>query len=222
MNKIKKNVISKIEKTQIGNRALHNVRYRTVFIAFISLIINIAYAFYNGILGIMYASVWFLAMFAYYTLLSVMRFSAVLYEYKTKKHNEKFIMRFIGVMLIIMSLVLSASVYYSIVNDVANKNNEIVMITIATYTFYKIIMAIINLAKIKKYKSFLLITIRNIALADVAVSIFSLQRPMLVSFEGMTSENIRIMNICTGSGVCLLVLVLGIIMSVGLNKKNIN
>ena len=103
----------------------------------------------------------------------------------------------------------------------ANKNNKIVMITIATYTFYKIIMAIINLVKTKKYKSFLLITIRNIALADAAVSIFSLQRSMLVSFEGMTSENIRIMNICTGIGVCLIVFTLGLIMACGIiDKKN--
>lgn len=222
MNKIKKNVVSQIEKTQTGNRILHNARYRIIFTASISLIINIAYAFYNGVLGIMYASFWFLAMFAYYTLLSVMRFSAVLCEYKNKRHNEKFVMKFIGVMLIIMSFVLSGSVYYSIAYDVANKNNKIVMITIATYTFYKVIMAIINLVKTKKYKSFLLITIRNIALADAAVSIFSLQRSMLVSFEGMTQENIRIMNICTGISVCLLVFLLGLIMAIGLNKKNIN
>lgn len=221
MNKIKKNIISQIEKTQTGNRILHNARYRIIFTASVSLIINIAYAFYNGILGIVYASFWFLAMFAYYTLLSVMRFSAVLYEYKNKRHNEKFVMRFIGIMLIIMSFVLSGSVYYSIANDVANKNNKIVMITIATYTFYKIIMAIINLVKTKKYKSFLLITIRNIALADAAVSIFSLKRSMLVSFEGMTSENIRIMNICTGIGVCLIVFTLGLIMACGIiDKKN--
>ena len=213
MNKIKRNVILQIEKTQTGNRILHDVRYRIVFTAFISLIINISYAFYNGILGIMYASVWFLAMFAYYTLLSVMRFSAVLYEYKSKTHNEKFVMKFIGVMLILMSLVLSGLTYYSIANDVANKNNKIVMITIATYSFYKIIMAIINLIKIRKYKSYLLITIRNIAFADAAVSIFSLQRSMLVSFEGMTSENIQVMNICTGTAVCLLVFILGLLMT---------
>lgn len=68
----------------------------------------------------------------------------------------------------------------------------------------------------------MLITIRNIALADAAVSIFSMQRSMLVSFEGMTPENIRIMNICTGIGVCLLVFLLGLIMAIGLNKKSIN
>lgn len=214
MGKIKRNVISQIEKKQTGNRILHNVRYRIVFTASISLIINIAYAFYNGILGIIYASVWFLAMFAYYTLLSVMRFSAVLYEYKNKTHNEKFVMKFIGIMLILMSLVLSGLTYYSIVNDVANKNNKIVMITIATYSFYKIIMAIINLVKIRKYKSYLLITIRNIAFADAAVSIFSLQRSILVSFEGMTSENIQVMNICTGTAVCLLVFILGLLMTI--------
>lgn len=220
MNKIKRHIISQIEKTKTGNRILHNIRYRIVFTAAISLVINIAYAFYNGVLGIIYSSLWFLTMFAYYTILSVMRFSAVLCEYKLKSNTEGFVMRFTGVMLIIMSFVLSGSVYYSLVKDVATKHNNIVMITIATYTFYKVIMAIINFVKVRKHKSLLLTTIRNIAFADAAVSIFSLQCSMLVSFEKMSAENIKMMNICTGVGVCLAVFILGLLMAIGVVERH--
>ena len=42
------------------------------------------------------------------------------------------------------------------------------------------------------------------------VSVFSLQRSMLVSFEGMAPADIQLFNILTGSAVCITVFVLGL------------
>lgn len=84
------------------------------------------------------------------------------------------------------------------------------MIAIATYTFAKVVLAIVNLCKSKKVQVPVLITIRSISLTDALASIFSLQRSMLVSFGGMTAVNIDIFNTLTGVGVCLAVVVLGI------------
>ena len=53
-------------------------------------------------------------------------------------------------------------------------------------------------------------TLRNIALADACVSIYSLQRSMLVSFPGMEAAEIQLFNILTGTAVWLTVLFLGI------------
>ena len=55
-----------------------------------------------------------------------------------------------------------------------------------------------------------MITLRNISFAAAFVSIFSLQRSMLVSFAGMTEMEIRIMNVATGSAVCIIVFLLGL------------
>lgn len=64
--------------------------------------------------------------------------------------------------------------------------------------------------KSKKHASQKVFMLRNISLATAAVSLFSLQRSMLVSFEGMTALEIQIMNAATGSAVCVAVFVLGI------------
>ncbi|MGN0461673.1 MAG: hypothetical protein ACI4HZ_04445 [Ruminococcus sp.] len=190
-----------------------------MFVATTSLAVNICYALYNGILGVVYGSLWFVTMFAYYTILSVMRFTAVIYERKSiLKKTEKpeiFVMRFPGVMLIVLSFVLSGSVYYSIFYEVATKNGKIVMITIATYTFYKVTIAIVNAVKTAKHRSPLLTTIRNISCADAVVSIMSLQRSMLVSFRGMNQKEIMLMNTLTGIAVCLFVFIFGLIMATG-------
>ena len=52
----------------------------------------------------------------------------------------------------------------------------------------------------------------NYGLADAVVSIYTLQRSMLVSFPGMTPENIQIFNILTGTGVWIFLLVLGVLL----------
>ena len=53
-------------------------------------------------------------------------------------------------------------------------------------------------------------TLRNIALADACVSVYTMQRSMLVSFPGMDAAGILIFNIFTGTAVWLVVLLLGI------------
>ena len=74
----------------------------------------------------------------------------------------------------------------------------------------KITLATIKLVKARRSTSATLITIRNISFADAFVSIFALQRSMLVSFEGMTEAEIVIMNATLGSAVCVIVFLLGV------------
>ena len=94
------------------------------------------------------------------------------------------------------------------------------MITIATYTFYKITIAVIKAVKQHKNSSLLLKTIRNIRYAEVAASILTLQRSMLVSFGAVEADKIWLMNSVTGAAVCLFVLMLGISMIIKAIRKD--
>jgi divalent metal cation (Fe/Co/Zn/Cd) transporter len=112
-------------------------------------------------------------------------------------------------MLMLLSLPLIGTVILSVVRDRGKVMHMIVMITIAAYTFTKITFAIINLVKLRKGSSARLIALRNLSLADSCVSIFALQRSMLVSFPGMADGDIRIMNAVFGSVICIIVFILG-------------
>ena len=142
-----------------------------------------------------------------------MRFGIILSE--TRKYSEKnenrlsFIRAFTGSMLIIMGIIMCGVVYISVINDVTKEHHEIFVITMATYAFTKISLAIVNFVKRKHISSPVLSLIRNIGLADAAVSLFSLQRAMLVSFPGMDEYEIMIMNACTGTTVWILVMLIG-------------
>ena len=98
----------------------------------------------------------------------------------------------------------------SILKDRGNKFDIIFMIAIAVFSFTKITLATIHLIKASRIQSGRILGLRNIAFADGVVSIFALQRSMLVSFEGMTEFEIVIMNVCTGTAVCIVVFLLGL------------
>lgn len=98
----------------------------------------------------------------------------------------------------------------STIKDRGTAFHEIIMITIATYTFTKITIAIIGMVTAKRSASPALKILRNISLADACVSIYTMQRSMLVSFPGVEAAEILLLNIFTGTAVWIIVLLLGI------------
>lgn len=217
-------MLRRVKENAVVTRILKNQHDRVIIAAASGFGLNLAYALYHGIVGILSASLWLLLLCAYYIILSVMRFSAVLYDHRSTKSSssfsEQFLYRFLGGMLTLLSVILALSVYLSFRYDVAIVHQEIMMITIATYTFYKTTMAIVNAIKAGRQHSSWLIAIRNIGCADAAASLLTLQRSMLVSFEGMSNRDMELMNALTGAGVCLLTAALGIYMIVGKERQS--
>ena len=174
-------------------------------IALLSLVTNTVFAAYYLISGALTSSWWLLTLGSYYLILSLLRFTVLL-----SKRKEHFIVKFTGWMLIALSIPLVGTVLLSVLRDRGHELHMIIMIAMAAYAFTKITLATVNVAKARRTSSAVLITLRNISFADAFVSIFALQRSMLVSFEGMTEIEIIIMNATLGSAVCVIVLLLGI------------
>lgn len=179
---------------------------------FIGLIINSAYAVGNCVFGFISHSWWFITVGAYYTMLATTRFSVLKVKRKAKGdfETELFAKRITGVLLLLLSVCLVGVNILSAIKDRGSKYHEIVMITIAAYTFTKITIAIIGLVKSRQINSPITSTLRNISFADAVVSVYTLQRSMLVSFPGMGWADIQLFNILTGTAVWVVVLILGI------------
>ena len=77
---IKQKIYSRIEVTNLGRHTINDQRTRIILSAAFSFMVNLVYALVHGALGIANQSLWFITMCAYYTILSVMRFSAILCE----------------------------------------------------------------------------------------------------------------------------------------------
>ena len=179
---------------------------------YISLIINFAYAIGNCALGFVAQSWWFVTVGAYYTVLAITRFSVLEIQRKANGDYDAafFARKITGILLVVLSFCIVGVNILSAVKDRGTAFHEIIMIAIATYTFSKITIAIIGMVSAKRTPSSVVKTLRNISLADACVSVYTMQRSMLVSFPGMEAAEIRLLNILTGTAVWITVLILGI------------
>ncbi len=178
---------------------------KTLKVALISLIFNVLFGVYHLVFGVVSSSWWLLTLGTYYLILSIVRFAVLI-----SKSREGFITKFTGGMLITLSIPLAGTVILSLVRDRGHQLPMVVMIAMAAYSFTKITLATIQLVKSRRNASAAHITLRNISFADAFVSIFALQRSMLVSFEGMTETEILIMNALLGVALCVIVFLLGL------------
>ena len=177
-----------------------------------SLAINAAYAIGNCTIGFLSHSWWFITVGAYYAVLAITRFSVLRVKRKAGGNYDAELIarRITGILLVVLSFCIVGVNIMSAIKDRGSVFHEIVMITIATYTFVKISIAVAGMIKAKHSASPVLKTLRNISLADACVSIYTMQRSMLVSFPGLESADVLFLNIFTGTAVWITVLFLGI------------
>ncbi len=191
-------------------KIIKNKRQRLIYFSVFGLIFNLIYAFWNGRLGIISGSLWFIFSCFYHLVLGGMKFLAVIYETRVKNKNEVGVAKTIGFAVISLSLILAGILYISISRNRSRNFGTIVMITIATYTFSKIVLAIISAVKRDKSRSPILSAIDCIRYIEIAVSVFTMQQSMLVSFGGMKDNSAIILNYFTGTAIWIFTIFIGI------------
>lgn len=168
-------------------------------------VINIVYSIFYVLFGIGVRSWWMFTIGVYYGILSAVRIVVL-----RSKSKGRFLKRFSGIMLMLLSLPICGTVILALVEERGTVFPLVVMLIIAIYAFTKISLAIVNLIRVRHGVTDRHTALRHISFADALVSIFSLQRSMLVSFEGMTATEIMIMNAVIGMAVCAVVFALGL------------
>ena len=179
---------------------------------YLGLACNCLFAVGNCAVGFFVHSWWFITIGVYYAVLTVTRFSVLQIKRQSVNNPDlaRFARRLTGILLLVLSWCLIGINILSALRDRGSVFHEILMIAIATYTFSKVTIAIIGLCKARKNASPIAVTLRNISFADALVSVYSLQRSMLVSFPGLQPHEIRLFNLLTGTGVWILLFLLGL------------
>lgn len=171
---------------------------------------NFIYALFNIILGVIYRSVWSLTLGIYYFSFGCMRAALVAHGKSAKdKRKSETVVKHIGLAFFLVALLFSGTVLLSIVENHSKRYNTIIMITIATYTFFLLIMAIVNIFKARKSSDIKLIAIRNISLGGAVVSMFSLEKSMMATFGENSVQYAFLMQILSGAGIFTIIIVLG-------------
>lgn len=217
--KIWKNLKRKIEMNELTNRVYKDYGYRILTTTLPSTAVNLAYTIYNSIIGILNRSPWFITLAFYYGLLCSMRLVAVraktsadrMENRKKAFETEYSVLKRDGILFLPMAVVLSGMIRLTISDHTISGSTEIAAITIAAYTFYKIIISAVNVVKVRKIKSPILKSIRNIGFADALVSLISLQNILILSFDSEKKRMFQgVMNAALGLAVCLIIAGMGI------------
>lgn len=179
---------------------------------YIRLAVNVICAAGHCVIGLLTPSWWFITVGAYYTVLAATRFSILKIQRKARENSdiERLAKRITGILLVVLSFCLIGVNILSAVRDRGTVYHEIIMISIALYSFSKITLSVIGMVRERRSGSPIIKTLRNVSFADAVVSIYTLQRSMLVSFPGMEPSEIQLFNIITGTAVWLIILLLGV------------
>lgn len=177
-----------------------------------SLALNLAFGLAHCVLGIWLDAWWFITLGVYYTILGAARVAVLQVRRRAAGdlQLERFAKKITGILLLALSVCLVGVVILSVAEERGVQFHTIIMIAVALYAFSKVGGALWGLIAAGRTASPVAKTLRNLSFADALVSIFSLQRSMLVSFPGLTPAEIAMFNALTGFGVCLLVCLLGI------------
>ncbi len=203
-------------------RMVKDLRLRTLVLAGFSLGLNLLYTLYHGYLGWQSNFAWFLCSCLYYGLLCLMRLPVLLAQGVKSLPLEHAILRLTGLLLALLSPVLLAGHCISLTQSIATRHGEITMITLATYTFAKLTLAIVKSVRQAKEPSPLMKALRSIGYAEALVSVYTMQRSMLVSFGTVAPQKILLFNLFTGSVVCVMTLGLGLTLLLGKQPREHN
>lgn len=214
------------------NKAFNEYGFTTLIATEGSIFITLAFAVYNGSIAIVIRSIWFGALAAYYIVLIILRVSILVYygvrkravdkgqsETKTQIRDGR-LFRACGVLLLLLPVALSFAIMQMVAAGDSFEHKGITIYVYAVYAFYKIITAIYSFVKERRNRSMVIMSIKNVKLADAFVSILALQTAMFREF-GDPSGNLDIvtMNAITGAIVCALTVAIGVYMIVYASRQ---
>ncbi len=166
--------------------------FKTFLTASASLAVTVAFAFYNGFLGIHHASLWHGAICVYYILLSLLRGLILMCERRASRREQPGALReqqdalrnrvflTVSVLLLFLNICLVLPLSLMVRQQKPIDLTLIPAIAMAAYTTYKITMASVNLWKRKKSSSNLVWLLRTIGFIDALVSILTLQNTLIM------------------------------------------
>ncbi len=208
--------VKKLLEIPLVQRYFQDVRFRTRVSLYMGLFINLLYIGMKLFSGICYRSFWFVSLAVYYLLLAVMRLLLVRREKRksgrTPMEEEIHRYHLCGIILLVMNQALMGIVVYIVQQNRGFHYPGLLIYAMAAYSFYTIIIAIINLVKYRKHGSPILSAAKAINLVAAMVSILSLTTAMISQFGGDDEIFRAVMTSAVGGGVCTIVIAMAIFM----------
>ena len=196
---IKRKITERIKANKFTAKVSESYDVKTTVFALLSFGITVVFATINLVSAIHYRLFWYGTIAAYYFVLIIFR-GGILFAYKQcaekfSGSEEKYerskwhIYLASGVFLILLEFAIIGAVTQMMLSKRPVQSSEILAITNAAYTFYKITMAIYNLVKARRSNNPVIRSLRSLNFADACMSVISLTVLMLSTFDADNSES---------------------------------
>jgi len=215
-----------LHRNKYISRYLSDAEFKARVSLYQGLFINLLFVAFKFTMSLIYRSFWFGAVAVYYIILSMIRFILLRNERKIsskESKRERFAhgvrtYRLCGVLMFILNATMTGVIFQMIWQNKGYQYPWMIVYVAATYTFYSMTTAIINLVKYHKMDNPVLSAAKMLGFAGTLMSILTLQTVMLAEF-GNGNDNFRqIMLTATGGSVSVIVFGMAIFMIIRANK----
>ena len=210
--KAKANMIHRLTGTVFGEKYIGDLAFRGSVSICQGMMVNFLYVVFRIFVGIRYASVWFLTMAIYYLLLGIMRLSLILSYRNRGVKSELHCYRRTAWLLFLLNMPMGGMIVLMVLTDSGYSYPGYVIYLSAMYTFYTIILAIVNLVKFRKLGSPILSAAKILNFVAALMSLLGLQTAMISQFSTEGDDLRRMMNALTGGGVWFSVILIAVYM----------
>ena len=210
--KAKAYTMHRLTGTVFGGKYVGDLAFRGSVSIYQGMMVNFFYVVFRIFVGIRYASVWFITIAIYYLLLGVMRLSLILSYRNRNVKSELRCYRRTAWLLFLLNIPMGGMIVLMVLTDSGYSYPGYVIYLSALYTFYTIILAIVNLVKFRKLGSPILSAAKVLNFVAALMSLLGLQTAMISQFSNEGENFRRIMNALTGSGVWIAVILTAVYM----------
>lgn len=211
-----------IHKNKTADLLVFNYDFSTIVFSALSFVGGIGLAVFNIAIYAITESLWCGAMAFYHILLVILRGYVLFAHYKAKKKaiksaEEQTLLeikryRFCGIVFISLTLCLVAMIAHIVRGDKVFDYDMYVTYTVAGFTLFQIVVAIVNYIKVQRNDSYTVRSLRCINLTTALVSFISLQAIALDTFS--KNVDVPLGNVVTGFVICGLIVASGVYMIV--------
>lgn len=224
-------VAGRLRENKVTGALIGDYGKRTVALAVLSLVVNVAFAAMNWVNAVINDAIWYRAITGYYVVLIIIRVVVVVAgSVSKKKYRSEDVSSYragLKVYLVCgaMLSVLEVAIIVAIIQMVASKRpiegDGIYAIITAAYAFYKAIMAAVNFVKARRYGDPIVQSLRNINIADAWISIVSLTVMMIAVFGDGDADDpsMKAVKAFVGFGAVAIVTAMSLIMVIKAVKR---
>lgn len=196
-----------ITGTELGRKYADDLAFRGSIGIRQGMAVNFIYVIFRMTDGIYYASVWFISIAVYHLMLGILRAYLIVCYRRRDSKTEYSCYKKTALLLFLLNVPMGGMILLMVLTDSGYTYHGYVIYLSAMYTFYAMIMSVVNLIRFRRLGSLILSAAKALNFVAALMSILGLQTAMIAQFSAGEKGFCRTMNALTGCGVWIAVII---------------